>query len=225
MSDRIADATTDRGEVTLRRVAGALELRVNGIFVMDTAETSTERRLATAALARCARPERVLVGGLGLGFTAAEVLTDDRVAAVHVVEIEQPVIDWLSDGTVPGGPALLADPRVTVVHGEVGAHIAAASAESFDLVLLDVDNGPGNMVHAGNVELYGRETLLRLRRILRPGGTVVIWSAARAPELHQAMSEVFAEVDEEPLAVQLQDRDERYWLYSGGSVGAENRDR
>src|SRR5699024_6163428 len=153
MSERIASATTERGEVTLRRVEDAcgrdaLELRVGGAFVMDTAITSTERRLASAALQRCASPQRVLVGGLGLGFTTAEVLTDERVQQVQVVEIEQPVIDWLGQGMVPGGPELLADPRLEVVCADVLDHIAAAPQRSVDLVLMDVDNGPGQLVHA-----------------------------------------------------------------------------
>lgn len=220
MSKRIADATTERGEVTLRRVEDAcgqdaLELRVGGVFVMDTAETSTERRLASAALARQESPQRVLVGGLGLGFTAAEVLADERVEQVQVVEIEQPVIDWLGRGTVPGGPELLADPRLEVVCADVLDHIATAPEESVDLVLMDVDNGPGHLVHAGNAALYGEMVLQRLRRMLRPGGAVVFWSAEASPELRATMAEVFDTTSEETLPVQLQGRAEQYWLYTG----------
>ena len=156
----VARAASPRGEVSLcRRDDDVLELRVNGVFVMDTAETSSERALARVALAAVARPARVLVGGLGLGFTAAEVLADDRVAGLDVVEIEQAVLDWLSDGTVPHGPALLADARLTVHIDDVLSYMSRARAASYDVVLLDVDNGPDQLVHLPNRALYERAGL------------------------------------------------------------------
>ncbi|WP_147917659.1 spermidine synthase [Ruania zhangjianzhongii] len=217
---RVASAVSARGEVLLRRREDALELRVNGVFVMDTAETSTERALARAGLTGCARPDQVLLGGLGLGFTAAEVLADPRVQLLEVVEIEPAVIDWLADGTVPHGPALLTDPRLQVVPGDIAAHLQARPQESTDLVLLDVDNGPGFLVYPRNAGLYGQAMLAEAARVLRPGGAVVIWSAARAPELAEVLATVFAEVSESALPVRLQGRDEQYWLYTGRVSGS-----
>ena len=217
---RVASATSPRGEVTLTRRADVLELRVNGVFVMDTAQTSAERALARAALDRVAQPERVLVGGLGLGFTAAEVLTDERVAHLEVVELEPAVIDWLADGTVPHGPALLSDPRLHITEDDVAARIAALPAGAVDVLLLDVDNGPGHLVHEGNARLYRWPALAALTRVLRPGGAVVIWSAARAPDLAEAMAATFPGSGEEALDVRLQDRDEQYWLYAGWVNGS-----
>ena len=143
----IARAESERGELVLRErrdegAPPALELRVNGVFVMDTVETSTERALAGAALALVEEPRAVVVGGLGLGFTMREVLADPRVERCAVVEIEQALVDWMRDGTVPHGPALLADQRVVVVTADVAAALAEARPASYDLVLLDVDNGP-----------------------------------------------------------------------------------
>ena len=217
---RVASAVSPRGEVTLHRREDALELRVNGVFVMDTAETGTERALARAALAGRQRADRVLIGGLGLGFTAAEVLADPRVELVDVVEIEPAVIDWLAQGTVPHGPALLADPRLRVVRGDVAAHLQALPEGSRDLVLLDVDNGPGHLVHTQNAGLYDAAGLAEVARVLQPGGAVVIWSAAQAPELAEAMAALFTEVTESALPVRLQGRDEQYWLYSGRVSGS-----
>ena len=109
----MARALSPRGEVVLRErrdpddgSPGVLELRVNGVFVMDTRETSSERGLATAALAEVEDPRAVLVGGLGLGYTAHEVLADRRVERLVVVEIEEDLVRWMRDGTVPHGPAL-----------------------------------------------------------------------------------------------------------------------
>jgi spermidine synthase len=214
----LARAESERGELVLRerRPEGgpsALELRVNGVFVMDNLEVSTERALARETLALIADPRAVVVGGLGLGFTMHEVLADSRVELCSVVEIEQALVDWMRDGTVPGGPALLADGRVNVVVADVAVALAEARPESYDLVLLDVDNGPGHLVHATNAALYERPALQSARAALRPGGALVVWSADEAPDLVASMREVFDEVDVRAHEVRLQDRDEHYWLY------------
>jgi spermidine synthase len=91
--------------------------------------------------------------------------------------------------------------------------LAEARATSYDLVLLDVDNGPGYLVHAANAALYQPPALADARRILRPGGALVVWSASEAPELEETLRSVFGEVVAERHEVRLQDRDEAYWLY------------
>jgi spermidine synthase len=214
----LARAESERGELVLRERRpedgpSSLELRVNGVFVMDNVEVSTERALAREALSLVADPRAVAVGGLGLGFTMHEVLADSRVELCSVVEIEQPLVDWMRDGTIPGGPALLADGRVNVVVADVAIALAEAHAASYDLVLLDVDNGPGHLVHATNAALYERPALQSARAALRPGGALVVWSADEAPDLVASMREVFDEVDVRAHEVRLQDRDEHYWLY------------
>jgi spermidine synthase len=215
----VARAETERGELVLRErrpVEGgptSLELRANGVFVMDTVEVSTERAMAHAALELVDEPRAVLLGGLGLGYTMHELLADSRVEKVAVVEIEPALVDWMREGLVPEGPALLADERLTVVVADVVAALAEAREASYDLVLLDVDNGPGYLVHAANAALYEAPALTDARRILRPAGALVVWSAAEAPELEEALRTVFGDVEAQPHAVRLQERDEHYWLY------------
>jgi spermidine synthase len=207
-------AESDRGELVLRRRdSGDLELRANGVFVMDTREATSEVALAREALARHERPTRVLVGGLGLGFTLAEVLADDRVRRVVVAEIEPALVAWLRDGTVPHGPALLADERVEVVEADVRRVIEEADDEAFELVLLDVDNGPGYLVHDANADLYGRELLTATRRALAPSGIAVIWSAAYDQDLEDTLREVFGNAEATAYEVDLQGRAEQYWLH------------
>jgi spermidine synthase len=214
----IARAESERGELVLRErrngsAAASLELRANGVFVMDTLETSTERALAGAALELVDEPRAVVVGGLGLGFTMHEVLADSRVEKCAVVEIEQSLVDWMRDGTIPHGPALLADERVVVVVADIAVALAEARPASYDLVLLDVDNGPGHLVHEANAALYDAPFLTAARAALRPGAALVVWSADTAPELEEALRGVFGNAEARPHDVLLQDRDERYWLY------------
>ncbi len=216
----LARAESERGELVLRerRPEGAptsLELRANGVFVMDTVEVATERALAAAALALVEHPSAVVVGGLGLGFTMHEVLADSRVETCAVVEVEQALVDWMRDGTVPHGPALLADERVKVVVADIAVAVAEAPPASYDLVLLDVDNGPGYLVHDVNAALYEQAFLGMVRAVLRPGGAVAIWSAAESRELEATVGTVFDDVESLPHDVRLNDRDEQYWLYVG----------
>lgn len=214
----VARAQSPRGEIVLRERREAdsplgLELRVNGVFVMDTLETGSEKELARAALAHVEQPRAVLIGGLGLGFTAHEVLADKRVERVVVVEIEDDLVRWMRDGTVPHGPSYLADERLTVVTADVGVVMAEATTGSYDLVLLDVDNGPGQLVHEQNAAVYRVEVLRQVHDALRTGGIVALWSAAESDPLHDALEEVFGNATAIPHEVSLQGRDERFWLY------------
>lgn len=214
----IARAVSERGELVLRerREEGApsvLELRANGVFVMDSAETTSEVALAVAALELVPDPRDVLVGGLGLGYTLQAVLSDPRVERCRVVEIEQALVDWMREGTVPHGRTLLADARATVVVADVSLALAEAREASYDLMLLDVDNGPGYLVHDGNAALYGAPFLALTRRILRPHGALAVWSAAESSELEAALLGVFGDVEPHSYEVDLQGREETYWLY------------
>jgi spermidine synthase len=213
----IARAESERGEVVLRRriedrAADALELRVNGVFVMDTRETTSEMALAAAALDLVENPRRVVVGGLGLGFTTQRVLADHRVEQVKVVELESALIGWMRDGTIAHGPALLADKRLHLVDADIVQAVAEALS-TYDLVLLDVDNGPGYLVHPSNEAVYQREFLTAIRKIIDPGGALAIWSANPAPELAESMEAVFGNCTEHRYDVLLQERPEEYLLY------------
>ena len=214
----IARAESERGELVLRErratnAPAVLELRANGVFVMDTLETATEQALAEQTLAQVPQPREVLVGGLGLGFTMHAVLRDSRVERVTVVEIEQALVDWMRDGTVPHGPSMLADERVSIVVADIAVALTEASGASYDLVLLDVDNGPGYLVHEMNASIYHERFLRSAHGTLRPGGALAIWSASPSPDLLATLRSVFAEAHSYSAEVRLQDRDERYWLY------------
>lgn len=206
------------GEAVLRRRAdGALELRVGGVFVMDDVETASERKLATATLDAIAGTSgrlRILVGGLGLGYTLRALLDDDRVAYVQVAELEPAIPAWMREGVLPGAEAL-ADPRVDLRIADVRDLVTGGPARSWDAILLDVDNGPGFLVHEANATLYESPFLRRCADALAPGGQLCVWSMAEAPALTEAMRGTFVQVESDPVPVRLQGRAESYWLLRG----------
>jgi spermidine synthase len=205
----------DDDVVVRRRDDGALELRVNGVFVMDDVETTSERRLAQVVLDHGARD--VLVGGLGLGFTVRTLLADDRVRRVVVAELHGEVVRTVCRPR-PGTPAVgngLVDPRLDVVIGDVRDLLPAQPDACADAVLLDVDNGPDSLVHAGNAAVYEDSFVAECTRILRPGGTLAVWSMADSPALRTTIATHLADVDAERVPVSLQGRDEAYWVITG----------
>jgi spermidine synthase len=214
----VARAQTAHGEVVLRRRGPVLELVVDGAFAMDTVDTSSEVALARAALRRHLHPSRVLVGGLGLGFTTRAVLADPRVGHVDVVELAAPLVGWARGALVPELSGIEGE-RCSLVVGDVADALTGRGGPSgpWDVVLLDVDNGPGFLVHASNAALYRSSGLRAARGALAAGGVLVVWSSSRAAELLVALHEVAGEgdaVEEEVLRVARDGRLLEYALYS-----------
>jgi spermidine synthase len=211
----LARAVSERGELVLRRRDdGALELRVNGVFVMDDQETSSEQLLASAALEAVRHPDRVLVGGLGLGYTVRALLADSRLGQVIVAEIEPDVVSWMRSGLVP---SILDDPRVGVVVGDVRTVVMDLPDASVDAILLDVDNGPDFLVYNENSAIYSPDFLITCRTKLRAGGVLTVWSSSASTALEAAVSSVFGTCDVKPVPVELQGRPDLYYVYQGSS--------
>jgi spermidine synthase len=186
--ERVSSA---RGEVVLRRRGEVYEIVSNGTFLMDTAGGASERLLARVAIAAGAR--RVLIGGLGVGFTLAEVLAAPDVESVTVVEIEDAVVRWNREPLAALNGAALDDPRVRIVVADFGSWVASCN-EVFDAICLDVDNGPDWTVVDGNRALYSVETLGLLRNRLSVGGRLAVWSAAASPAFVERLRSVFDDV-------------------------------
>ncbi len=195
-----------------RHPGGTLELRVNGVFVMDTAHTNTERFLAESALSAVGHPRRVFVGGLGLGYTLDAVLLHPGVEQVDVVEIEPAVVAWMTDGTVPHGPTLLRDPRVRLTTGDARAYLDEIT-HTYAAVLLDVDNGPAYLVHDANEPVYAAPFLRRCVARLAPGGVLAVWSSTSSPELERTLRAVAGSCAVRRLPVDLDGRDEAYTVF------------
>lgn len=192
------------------------EITLDHELLMSSFHTESERALSTCALARHPGDDlKVLVGGLGLGYTAREVLRSPAVARVDVVEFLPQVVDWMRDGLVPLSDELNGDSRFRMVSADVYALLAAAPAERFDLILIDVDHSPDEMLGTGNADFYTEAGLLRARRHLAPGGVLAVWSYAESSPFAAALRAVFARVEVEPVSFEnrLVEETETNWLF------------
>lgn len=172
------------GRLTLHEHDGTFCIRINGQILMDSSATASETLLGELAvdrpLAALNPAPRILIGGLGLGYTLRRVLEGvGPYARVTVAELIPAVIDWNRAHLRSLNGALLDDPRVDLVSGDVVEIIRRAPAASFDALLLDVDNGPVAMVQAANRGLYSRAGIDSIAAALRGGGRAAIWSASR----------------------------------------------
>jgi len=171
-------STPDGGEIVLYERDGAYFIRVNGLELMTSRAHGSEEDLARLTLSKITGKEpRVLVGGLGMGFTLRAVLdVVPKQGSVMVAEILAVVVAWNLAELAHLARSPLEDPRVAVVERDV-AEIIAAGPSAFDAVLLDVDNGPAALTVAKNERLYSSAGLAAIRRCLRPGGVLGVWSA------------------------------------------------
>jgi len=181
--------TPDGAEIVLHERDGVFAIRVNGLELMTSRAHGSEEALADLVLSSLGqrRRPRVLVGGLGMGFTLRAVLNSKPPASeVVVAELIPAVVRWNRNHLDHLAGAPLEDPRVTLVEGDV-ARVIADSQRPFDAILLDVDNGPSAFTVNRNEGLYGPAGLAAIYRCLRRGGRLGVWSAASAPEFERLL--------------------------------------
>jgi spermidine synthase len=183
------------GELLLLRRGEHYEIVANGVFLMDTRGGASERLHVTAAADRMPPPGRMLIGGLGVGFSLAAALAHPAVGEVHVVERESAVLRWNRGPLAPVNQHALRDPRVRTYVTDVVDWLAGAPDCSLDAICLDVDNGPEWLVTPGNAWLYADGGLRTAARVLSPGGVLTVWSAAPAPDFVARMAEHLTDVE------------------------------
>jgi hypothetical protein len=199
---------TPLGELVLRRrrvreLDGieVFEVKLGEDFLMSSLFHEVEVALADLALGIMEGGELdVVVGGLGLGYTARAALRHASVRSLVVVDFLQPVIEWHQQGLVPLGKEISSDPRCRLVHGDFFA-LAAEPERGFDplapgrrfhAVLLDIDHSPKNFLHERHSAFYSEEGLRRLAAQIYPGGVFALWSDdAPDPEFLAVLEIVF----------------------------------
>lgn len=175
----LATISTPEGPLELRRRGDDWLMVIGGRVLMNSYSRRSEEALAHRAVECFARraPHRMLVSGLGMGFTLRALL--DRVGAdakVVVVEINPTVVEWCRGPLAEATNAAVADPRVQVEVRDVADVIGSAAAGSYDLILLDLYEGPNRASQRSDDPFYGANALARTYRALAPGGVLAVWS-------------------------------------------------
>ena len=213
--EELSWSETPMGPISLRRRTDPLlevdvfEVKLGDEFLMSSLFTVAEVELARLGLAALPTgeldvvdPADVVVGGLGLGYTAHAVLEDPRVHSLVVVEALGEVIEWHERGLLPDTAGLAADPRVRLVHGDFFAMTAEAGYDpqlpgrSFHAVLVDIDHTPRHVLHPSHAAFYTPAGLRQLTRHLQPGGVFALWSDDPPDaEFRAVLDQVFARHD------------------------------
>jgi spermidine synthase len=195
---------TPMGELPLRRRleptlgVDVFEVKLGEEFLMSSLFTVAEVALADLGLAAVGGDDlRVVVGGLGLGYTAVAALRDARVASLEVVDALPAVIDWHLRALLPVSAELTADPRTTLVLDDFFAIMRREGPNRYDAILLDVDHSPRHQLDPGHADLYTVAGLKRVRDHLADGGAFALWSDDPPDDEFMAR---LASVFDEPVA-------------------------
>jgi spermidine synthase len=167
---------TSLGEIVLRRAGDDYEIIFGGTFLMDTRDGRSERAMVAAAV-EGRRDVRMLIGGLGVGFSLDEALANPEVRDVVVVEVEPTVVGWHRRYFRGINRFGLDDHRVRLVVGDAFEYVRR-SGERFDAICIDVDNGPEWLVSPENARIYADAGLRELASHLAPEGRLAVWSAS-----------------------------------------------
>jgi spermidine synthase len=188
--ERLGEARTPNGtRIELYRHDGAYLLRADGIELMSTRRHLSEDRLAEVACAPLAETARVrvLIGGLGLGFTLRAALRQLRAdAEIVVAELLAEVIAWNADPKYGLSVEAMSDPRVHVQRADV-VDVLRQNRGGFNAIMLDTDNGAGGMLMSENAALYRKGGIADTVAALRTGGSVVYWSVSDDPQFVRAL--------------------------------------
>jgi spermidine synthase len=210
--------TPDGSRLTLHEHDGDYFIKLDGRQLMSSTSTASELLLADKGLQHTAREAqpRVLIGGLGLGFSLKRVLEIvGKRAVVQVAELMPEVVSWNRELLRNVNGALLDDPRVEIIVADVFAPIRAAGEARYDAILLDVDNGPTSFVQTKNRRLYNRRGLQAIRNALNPSGHVAFWSAEPEPGFREQLMRAGFQAEEYPAKAHERAKRFAHMIYVG----------
>lgn len=194
------------------------EVTLNHEFLMSSYNTDSERVIAQRSVEIHGGGDlRAMVGGLGLGYTARQLVADRRVASVEVVEYLPAVIQWLRDGLIPLSEELNAAAQLQVAEGDVYQRLLGPPSETFDLIVIDVDHSPGDQLAAEDHAFYTADGLRQAQQHLADRGVLAVWSYAESSSFADALRSVFDRVYVEPVRTlnTLVGHEQTDWLFFG----------
>ena len=203
------------GDLRLMRRGAEFSILLGPVELMNSRLSGSEEALAGLGIARLVESvaPKLLIGGLGMGFTLRAALAALGPAAkVVVAELVPDVVAWARGPMAEVFAGCLDDPRVRIVVGDVGA---AMGEGGFDAILLDVDNGPAGQVRAANDGLYGAKGLAVARRALRPGGVLAVWSVDPNPAFAARFAKAGFTVEEVRVKANAGRRGARHVIWIG----------
>jgi spermidine synthase len=212
------------GELRLIQRGSEYSIMLGANELMSSRAGGSEEALAAIACAglRTDRP-RVLIGGLGMGFTLRAALAElGPGASVLVAELVPAVIRWAEGPLAHLMAGSLSDPRVSLIEADV-ATVIAAPAFHFDAILLDVDNGPDGLTVPSNDRLYDAGGLARAKAALRPGGVLAIWSAAPDAGFSDRLRRAGFAVEEAVVGARGGSRGSRHVIWTARKAGPSGR--
>ena len=192
-------ADTSIGVVYLgrRQLAGewVYQIHIEHELLMSSVNPFSERELSCLALAyhQGDRPLSVLVGGLGLGYTAQAALQNTQVESLRVAEKMDFIIGWMRDGKLPLSAELAADDRLQIAQTDVYADLLGRAQTTYDLILVDVDHAPDSLLSDASAPFYTIEGQARVAAHLAPGGVLAVWSATPSESFAEVMKASYAD--------------------------------
>ena len=184
-----------RRELLSRPGTIVTEVTLNHEFLMSSYNTASEDALARLGIEWHGGEDlSVLVGGLGLGYTAQAALEYSQVERVDVIEFLPEVISWVPRGLVPLAEQLSKEPRFSVSRDDFFKYLARPAARSYGIILVDIDHSPDENLDTDNLDFYTVEGLRQVLSHLEPGGVLAVWSSAPNEGFVSALQDVFSEV-------------------------------
>ncbi|MCH6258976.1 spermine synthase [Puniceicoccaceae bacterium K14] len=214
----LATTTTPNGaRMSLFEHDGTYCIRVNGEQLMHSSDTVSEILLGTLGCEPYSGKDqkpKVLIGGLGLGFTLRSVLdATGPQAEVHVIELFPEIVEWNRTHIACLNGDALEDPRTKVIEDDVRAVLSRAAKNPYDAVVLDIDNNTTAMVKVENHDLYKRLGIRDIWNAIRPGGRAAIWFAAPDVRIEKLLRKAGFTVKAVPAKARASSRREDFMIY------------
>jgi spermidine synthase len=190
---------TPRGELQLQRWAASdedrpvYEIIFNGVFLMATYNERSEKALARLAVGPLKSPDhglRVLIGGLGIGYTLRAALDCEGVQTIDVIEIEEEIVAWAQGLFAKLNGNACSDNRTRIITTDLGEYLSK-TRNTYDAIILDVDNGPSWLALDRNRRLYETPMLIRIKHLLNDCGVLTVWAAQECAGFQKRLEEVF----------------------------------